>query len=124
MVTSYHLRIHAIRFRANVGASRTERALPQELLVDVDLDLPVAALPKHDHRREVVDYDAVVRLVVEVGQAEPYHLLETYSERVLERLLAETPAREVRVAVTKLRVPSTHSVDRAVVEVVGCREST
>lgn len=122
MVRSYHLRIQAIRFRAKVGASRTERALPQELLVDVDLDLPLSALPKQDHRNDVVDYDAVVRLVVEVGQAEAYHLLETYAGRVLERLFESTPAQQIRVSVTKLRVPSTYTVDRAVVEVVGTRE--
>lgn len=122
MLREYRLRVHAIRFRAKVGASRTERAMPQELLVDVELELPVSAFPKRDQRREVVDYDGVVRLVVEVGQLEPYRLLETYSERVLERLLAETPASRARVSVTKLRVPSTHSVDRAVVELVGSRE--
>lgn len=65
MVDDYHLRTHAVRFRAKIGASRTERALPQELVVYVDLELPISALPQHDHRREAVDYDAVVRLVFE-----------------------------------------------------------
>ena len=124
MINEYTLRLHAIRFRANVGASRPERSLPQELVVDVELTLPTSALPARDHKKEVVDYDAVARLVVEEGQVTPYHLLETYATRLIDRLLAATPATRVRVSATKLRVPSMHSVNRAVVEVVATRDGS
>jgi dihydroneopterin aldolase len=119
----YTLRLHGIRFRANVGASRSERSIPQELVVDVELTLPVSALPRHDVKREVVDYNAVAELVVAEGTAAPHHLLETYAQRLIARLLAETPALRVRLAATKLRVPTTHSVDRAVVELVASRDA-
>lgn len=122
MVREYTLRLEGVRFRATIGASAAERSIPQDLVIDVDLELPVAALPKRDAKRDVVDYDAVVRLVVEVGLAEPYRLLEVYAQRLLERLLAETPATHVRVAATKLRVPSTYSTDRAIVELRGSRD--
>ena len=122
MIREYTLRLHGVRFRASIGASAAERSIPQDLVVDVDLELPVSALPKRDTKREVVDYDRAVRLVVEVGLAESYRLLEVYAQRVLERLLSETPATRVRVAVTKSRVPSTYSTDQAVVELIGTRE--
>jgi len=122
VIREYTLRLHGVRFRASIGASAAERSIPQDLVVDVDLELPVSALPKRDTKREVVDYDRAVRLVVEVGLAESYRLLEVYAQRVLERLLAETPATRVRVAVTKSRVPSTYSTDQAVVELIGTRE--
>ena len=83
----------------------------------------MTALAKRDTKREVIDYDLVVRLVVEVGLAEPYRLLEIYAQRLLERLLVETPALRVRVAATKLRVPSTYSTDKAIVELVGVRDT-
>lgn len=122
MIREYTLRLEGVRFRANIGASAAERSIPQDLVLDVDLELPVVALPKRDAKRDVVDYDAVVRLVVEVGLAETYRLLEVYAQRLLERLLIETPALRVRVAVTKLRVPSTYSTDKAIVELVGSRD--
>jgi dihydroneopterin aldolase len=122
MILEYTLRLHAIRFRANLGASHSERAIPQEIVVDVDLTLPVGALPRRDHKREVVDYSTVANLVVETGLAEPYRLLETYARVLVDRLLAETPAVRVRVAATKLRVPTSHSVDRAIVELVASRD--
>ncbi len=121
MVTEYTLRLQSIRFRTNMGASRSERSIPQEIVVDVELTLPVAALPKRDLRRDAVDYGVIADLVVEEGLAESYHLLETYAQRLVNRLLAETPALRVRVGATKLRVPTSHSVDRAVVELVAER---
>jgi dihydroneopterin aldolase len=122
MVSEYTLRLHSIRFRTNMGASRAERDIPQEIVVDVELTLPVSALPKRDLRRDAVDYGVIADLVVEEGLAEPYHLLETYAQRLVARLLAETPALRVRASATKLRVPSSHSVDRAVVELVASRD--
>jgi dihydroneopterin aldolase len=123
MLLEYTLRLQSIRFRANLGASHSERAIPQEIVVDVDLSLPVTALPRRDHKREVVDYSTIANLVVETGLAEPYRLLETYARVLVDRLLAETPAMRVRVAATKLRVPTSHSVDRAVVELVASRDA-
>ena len=122
MLLEYTLRLHAIRFRANLGASHSERAIPQEIVVDVELTLPVSSLPRRDHKREVVDYNTIANIVVDTGLAEPYRLLETYARVLVDRLLAETPAMRVRVAATKLRVPTSHSVDRAVVELVASRD--
>jgi dihydroneopterin aldolase len=62
----------------------------------------------------VVDYDRIASLVVEEGRAKPYRLIETYAQRLVERLMAETPALQVKIAVTKSRVPTAHSVDAAV----------
>ncbi len=121
MISEYTLRLHGIRFRANLGASHSERSIPQEIVVDVELSLPAAILPKRDQRREAVDYEKVANLVVEEGLAERYRLLETYAARLVDRLLAETPATKVRVGATKLRVPTSQSVDKAVIELVATR---
>jgi 7,8-dihydroneopterin aldolase/epimerase/oxygenase len=122
MLESYVLRVDGIRFRANLGASSSERALPQEIVVDVELTLPLSALPKRDRRPDAVDYDAVAGVVVEQGRSERYRLLETYVQHLIERLLDATPALRIRVAATKLRMPTMHNVDRAVVEIVATRD--
>lgn len=122
MVTEYTIRLETVRFRTKLGASRSERSIPQEIIVDVDLTLPIASLPQRDDRSEVVDYGVVSDLIVSVGQAEPYRLLETYAQRLIAELFETTPATRVRVGVTKLRVPTAHSVDRAVIELVASRQ--
>jgi dihydroneopterin aldolase len=123
MLREYTLRLHGVRFRANLGVSHSERALPQEIVVDVELSLPVSAFPKRDVRRDAVDYGAVADIIVEEGRAESYRLLETFAQRLIDRLMRETPALRARVSTTKLRVPTSHSVDRAVVELMVTRDN-
>ena len=64
MISAYTLRLESIRFRANMGVSKSERAIPQELVVDVELSLPLSALPKRDVRNDAVDYGVISELVV------------------------------------------------------------
>jgi len=104
-----------------MGASRSERDIPQDVSVDVDVTLPFERMPQTDNVREVFDYDWVARLVVEEGTARAHRLLETYARLLLDRLLAETPATHLRVSVSKVRVPTTHSVDAVVVELTATR---
>ena len=122
-IHAYALRLRGIRFEANVGATAEERSARQELVVDVDVSLSARALPKRDLLSETVDYDRVVRSVVEESSAESYRLLETCATRIVSRLLAELPALTVRVAVTKKKVPTAYPVESAVVELVGSRSS-
>jgi dihydroneopterin aldolase len=112
----YKISLRGVRFRARMGASRSERDIPQDVTVDVDLTLPYATMPASDNVRDVFDYDRVARLVVEEGTARQHRLIETYARRLLERLLEDTPATTLRVAVSKVRVPTTHSVDAVTIE--------
>lgn len=119
--TTYKIALRGVRFRARVGASRSERDIPQDVVVDVTLTLPYETMPRRDTVRDVFDYDGVARLVVEEGMARQHRLLETYTRSLLERILAETPATHVIVAVTKVRAPTTHSVDAVTVELSAHR---
>ena len=120
-VAEYNIRVEGIRFRGKHGVSDSERDLPQDFLVTVDVTLPVSVLPQGDHMRDVFDYDRVSSLVVEVGTGQPCRLLETLARRVIEKVLEGTPATRVAVSVTKQRPPTTHSVDTVAVELVAHR---
>lgn len=108
---SYQIRLEDIRFRGKHGVSASERALPQDFSVSVEVSLPVARMPGADTVREVFDYDQLATLVVEEGTGQPCKLLETLARRVIDRILADTPAIDVAVTVRKLRPPTTHSVE-------------
>ncbi len=122
VLEGYVLRVRGVRFAARVGVSKKERELLQELVVDVDLELPQSAIPTHDRVRDVVSYDDVATWVALEATSGPSMLLETYVARVVHRLLAETPATSVRVAATKRRVPTRHPVDAVWVEMIGRRQ--
>jgi dihydroneopterin aldolase len=117
----YRIRLEGIRFRAHHGVSDSERDLPQDFLVTVEVWLPTSVLPEGDHMREVFDYDRLASLVVDEGTSKNYKLLEILASRVIARVLVDTPATRVRVAITKSRPPTRASVDSVSVELVGRR---
>jgi 7,8-dihydroneopterin aldolase/epimerase/oxygenase len=120
-VESYRIRLEGIRFRARHGVSRAERDLPQDFVVHLDVELPVSLLPRADTRARVFDYDQLASLVVDEGTRVSYKLLETLAERVIARLLADTPAVAVTVEVKKFGPPTSASVDAVSVSLTGHR---
>src|ERR1700712_3785684 len=109
-VETYRIRLEGIRFRARHGASRAERDLPQDFVVDLEVILPITALPRSDSRARVFDYDKLATLVVE-GTPVSYKLRESLAERLIDRVLTDTPAVSVQARVKKFGPPTSASVD-------------
>jgi dihydroneopterin aldolase len=120
-VGSYRIRLEGIRFRAKHGVSRAERDLPQDFVVNVEVILPVASLPRSDTLSKVFNYDRLASLVVDEGTRVSYKLLEILGERLIARILADTPATGVTVQVKKFGPPTSVSVDAVAVELSGSR---
>jgi 7,8-dihydroneopterin aldolase/epimerase/oxygenase len=120
-VSHYSMRLDGIRFRARHGVSDAERHLPQDFVVDLEVVLPIAELPTSDERACVYDYDALASLVVTEGTSTSYKLLETLAQRLLTRILADTPALSANVRVRKFGPPTTASVDTVSIELGGTR---
>jgi len=120
-VTEYTVRLEGIRFRGKHGVSRSERSLPQDFRVTVEVTLPVRVLPGSDDVREVFDYDRISSIVVDEGTRQQCKLLETLGQRLLARIFADTPATRVVVAVTKSHPPTSASVDAVVVTLASKR---
>ena len=122
VVREYRIRLEGIRFRGTHGVSDSERDLPQDFLVSLELWLPASVLPSTDQLKHVFDYDRVASLVVEEGTKQAYKLLEILAQRLLERLLTDTPATRASVSITKSHPPTRASVDAVSVELVATRE--
>lgn len=124
VVSEYSVRLECIRFRGKHGVSRSERALPQDFKVTVEVSLPVKVLPRADDVREVFDYDRIASIVVDEGTRQQCKLLETLAQRLLARIFEDTPATRVVVAVTKSHPPTSASVDSVVVTLASERGAT
>ena len=120
-IQTYRIRLEGIRFRARHGVSRAERDLPQDFVVHLEAELPISALPRADSRARVFDYDRLATLVVEAGTSASYKLLETLGERIIARILDDTPAIAVTVQVKKFGPPTSASVDAVAIELTGRR---
>ena len=120
-VESYRIVLDGVRFRGRHGASRAERDLFQDFLATVEVELPPASLPRSDSLRGVLDYGKLAELVVDEGTQGSYRLLETLAQKILARILADTPAISALVRVKKFGPPTASSVDSAAIQVSGRR---
>ncbi|WP_050436354.1 dihydroneopterin aldolase [Chondromyces crocatus] len=120
-IETYRIFLEGIRFRAKHGVSRAERDLPQDFVVHLKVELPVSSLPPTDSRARVFDYDRLATLVVEAGTSTSYKLLEILGERIIDRILENTPAVAVTVQVKKFGPPTSASVDAVAIELTGRR---
>ncbi len=120
-VESYKIQLEGIRFRARHGVSKAERDLPQDFVVSLEVELPISALPRSDALSRVFDYDKLASLVVDEGTRASYKLLESLADRLISRVLADTPATAVLVRVKKFGPPTSASVDAVAIELRGKR---
>jgi len=120
-VSTYKIRLQNIRFRARHGALRAERDLPRDFVVDVTVEMPTTALPAKDSLSRVFDYEKLASIVVDEGTTKTYKLLETLAQRLIERMLEETPAETVTIEVRKFSPPTSASVDAFTVELTARR---
>ena len=120
-ITTYRIRLEGIRFRARHGVSRAERGLPQDFVVHLEVTLPVSVLPRSDSLARVFDYDKLATIIVDESTRASYKLLEVLAERLISRVLADTPATAVTVQVKKFGPPTSASVDAVSIELTGNR---
>lgn len=122
-ISTYRMVLEGIRFRAKHGASRAERDLPQDFVVNLELELPVASLPRTDSLRGVYDYGKLASVVVDEATKSSHRLLETLGQRLIERVFAASPAIAVSIRIKKFGPPTPVSVDAASIELQARRQS-
>jgi dihydroneopterin aldolase len=97
--------IERLEFRSRCGVTSEERARPQPLAVDVELDCRLATAGLSDDLARTVDYAKVVQRIVDIGTAQESQLLETLAERLLAALFDEFPISRAKLWVRKLHPP-------------------
>ncbi len=95
------LEIRRLELECSIGVYDWERAVPQQLLVDLDVPLNVSRAASSDNLADTLDYTALVDCVRRVAGARHYNLLETLAELMAQTLLKEFSLRWVRVALDK-----------------------
>jgi dihydroneopterin aldolase len=99
---------------ATIGVSDEERATPQRLGVDVELELSPDP-PVRDDIDEVLNYGKVVRLLRHYCIASEYRLLETLADALASAFFSFERVGKARIRIVKLdRYPE---VDRIGIEI-------
>jgi dihydroneopterin aldolase len=99
--------IEQLEFRGCCGVTSEERARPQLLAVDLELDCQLTPAGRSDDLRHTVDYAAVAQRVVELGTRHESRLLEAMADRFLTALFDEFRIDRIKLWLRKLHPPIT-----------------
>lgn len=102
---SGHVIIEQLEFRGRCGVTPDERARPQPLAVDLELDCRLETAGASDDLAHTIDYAKVAQRVVDIGTVQESQLLETLAERLLAALFEEFPINRTKLWLRKLHPP-------------------
>jgi dihydroneopterin aldolase len=102
--------INGLRLNCHVGVPDEERAVIQELLMDIVLRPSASWENLADDLDGTIDYAAVVGDLEELAAKSPRRLIETLAIEAADMLLKKHPLASVRVSVEKFILPQTRSV--------------
>jgi len=101
--------INGLEVWARVGCTSAERAFPQKILVDLRLDLPLAAAGRRDDLKATVDYAAVAKRLKTLLERRTFRLIEAMAEAAAADVLKEKSVEWVGVKVWKRVLPGIES---------------
>ena len=99
------LALNGLRFDANLGILEQEKAAPQPIQVDAELNLGTQPLmPSDDDINHVLDYRKVRQIIIAECTAEHVNLLESLIGKLSHRLMLLPGVLGVRVKIAKLEI--------------------
>ena len=99
------LTLTGLRFDANLGILEHEKAAPQPIQVDAELNLgPQPLLPRDDDINHVLDYRKVRQIIITECTAKHANLLESLIGKLAYRLMQLPGVLGVRVKIAKLEI--------------------
>ena len=90
--------------RCRIGVTARERSAPQDLVVDVEVNMTPAALGAPDALHETTDYAEIADLAQAVAAGGEYRLIETLAERIAVAVAGPVDDQETRKRIESLRI--------------------
>ncbi|HZM28628.1 MAG TPA: dihydroneopterin aldolase [Gemmatimonadales bacterium] len=106
---SDHMCLRGLRVHGRHGVYEFEREEGQEFLIDVDLELDLAAAGASDDVADTVHYGELADRLVAIVAGEPVNLIETLAERLASACLTDGRVAAVTVTVHKPSAPIPHT---------------
>lgn len=114
--------LRGMRFEGRHGVSEEERALPQPLEVDLEVEMDLSAAGRSDDLAATVDYGPLIELCCAIVEGRSFQLLEAIAESIATEVLTRAPVAEgVTVRVRKPAVPVDADLDYAEVVITRRR---
>ena len=99
------IKIRGLRVATRVGVTPEERARPQTVVLDVDVDADLAPAAASDDLADTLNYGELAQRVAAIVGGPPANLIETVAGRVADAVLADARVRAVEVTLHKPQAP-------------------
>ena len=99
-----------LEVRYRVGVPDAERAQPQRLLLTLEMRRDFTRAAASDDLRETIDYYAVSRRLLALGEGRSWKLIETLAADIAALVLGDFGAESVTVEVKKFIIPEARHV--------------
>ncbi len=109
--------VRGLKVATRVGWTAEERARPQVLLVDLDVETDVSASARSDDLGDTIDYAVLIAEVSSYVSSQEARLLERLAAEVAEMVSAMNGVKRVSVEIAKQVVPVPEEVGRVAVRV-------
>ena len=94
--------LHDLSLQASIGFHPHELAARQQVLINVDLFVPIAvSTSQTDHVGEVLDYDLIRQGILDWAGSRHFNLQETLLDGIVDICLAQPTVRAVRASTQK-----------------------
>ena len=102
--------LHELEIFCRIGVPEAERATPQKLLVNLELELDLRRSASTDNLEQTINYHRVAVRVEELAKKKEWKLIETLAEDIAAAILSEFKPVRVTVEVRKFVLPQTKYV--------------
>ncbi|MGE3309996.1 MAG: dihydroneopterin aldolase [Limisphaerales bacterium] len=104
------IRLVDLEVHYRVGVPDDERSRPQRLLLTVSMYHDVSAAAAGDDLAKTIDYSAVARRLLGLGEGREWRLIEALAVEIAEAVLLDFGAARVAVEVKKFILPEARHV--------------
>lgn len=108
------IRIQELEVFYRIGVPEEERAKPQRLLLNIELELDFARAAATDDLRHTIDYFDLTRRLLDFGNDREWRLIEKLASDIAEFILADFKPRAVSVEAQKFILAETRFVSATV----------
>jgi dihydroneopterin aldolase len=93
--------LNEIKVQVKLGVPDWERAMPQTVLLDLEIDMPHSRSCKTDVIEDTIDYSQIVRQIQQSLATESFNLVEALAEHICQLILKNFNTPRVKIKIAK-----------------------
>ena len=99
-----HIFLHGLKLNTKIGVPDWERAILQELIIDVDIELKGNDKFKSNDISKTIDYASIESQIKEIGLNNKHILLEDFGEEIISKLKEKFQFEKIRLKISKQKI--------------------